>query len=222
MKRMNVLLSIVKRGQGANIQKVYGEYQVSFHIQCSGRGTATSEIMDILNLDSTEKDVVFSFGTENTISWLLQALNNDLRGSIDAAGIVVSLPLSGINNLVANLAAYQEEQVKAELRGEHTMERTENSMILAICGRGYTSDIMATAKANGARGGTIIRARMAGLEELEQTYSIELEENREIVVIVVPTSLRAPIMNAINAEHGLNSKAQTVVCALPVEAMIKL
>ena len=38
------------------------------------------------------------------------------------------------------------------------MERTENSLILVACSRGCTDAVMATAKAHGARGGTVIKA----------------------------------------------------------------
>ena len=36
---------------------------------------------------------------------------------------------------------------------------------------------------------------------------MELEEEREILAIVVPTQLRAAIMDAVNTAHGLRSKA---------------
>ena len=102
------------------------------------------------------------------------------------------------------------------------MERTETSVILVSCSRGCTDEIMSTAKTHGARGGTVVKARLAGQEDLEQAYDMELAEEREILAIVVPTQLRAPIMEAVNAAHGLRSKAQSIVCSLPIEHMIRL
>ncbi len=102
------------------------------------------------------------------------------------------------------------------------MERTENSLILVVCARGCTDDVMSTAKAHGARGGTVIKGRLSGREELEQAYEVELKAEREIVAIVVPTGLRGPIMEAINAEHGLRSEAQAALCSLPIEQIVRL
>ena len=102
------------------------------------------------------------------------------------------------------------------------MERTENSLILISCSRGCTDDVMATAKAHGARGGTVVKARLSGLEELEQAYEVELKSEREIVAIVVPTKLRASIMEAVNASHGLRSEAQAILCSLPIEEIVRL
>ena len=221
MEAMKVILSIVERGQGAAMLKLYRKRQVPIHIQCAGKGTATSEIMDILGLGSSEKDVLLSFAAASAAKKLLHDLDNELRGHTGGAGIVVSIPVSGLNSLVANLAAYHAESLKEKEEG-NDMERSENSLILVVCARGCTDDVMSTAKAHGARGGTVIKGRLSGRKELEQAYEVELKAEREIVAIVVPTSLRGPIMEAINAEHGLRSEAQAALCSLPIEQIVRL
>ena len=221
MEAMKVILSIVERGQGAAMLKLYRKRQVPIHIQCAGKGTATSEIMDILGLGSSEKDVLLSFAAASAAKKLLHDLDNELRGHTGGAGIVVSIPVSGLNSLVANLAAYHAESLKEKEEG-NDMERSENSLILVVCARGCTDDVMTTAKAHGARGGTVIKGRLSGRKELEQAYEVELKAEREIVAIVVPTSLRGSIMEAINAEHGLRSEAQAALCSLPIEQIVRL
>ena len=220
MEAMKVILSIVERGQGSAMLRLYRKRYVPIHFQCAGKGTATSEIMDILGLGSSEKDVLISFAAASAAKQLLHDLDNDLRGRTGGAGIVVSIPVSGLSSLIANLAAYHAESLK-DKEGE-TMERTENSLILVVCARGCTDDVMSTAKAHGARGGTVIKGRLSGRKELEQAYEVELKAEREVVAIVVPTDLRGPIMEAINAEHGLRSEAQAALCALPIEQIVRL
>ena len=221
MEAMKVILSIVERGQGAAMLKLYRKRQVPIHIQCAGKGTATSEIMDILGLGSSEKDVLLSFAAASAAKKLLHDLDNELRGHTGGAGIVVSIPVSGLNSLVANLAAYHAESLKEKEEG-NDMARSENSLILVVCARGCTDDVMTTAKAHGARGGTVIKGRLSGRKELEQAYEVDLKAEREIVAIVVPTSLRNPIMEAINTEHGLRSEAQAALCSLPIEQIVRL
>ena len=221
MEAMKVILSIVERGQGAAMLKLYRKRQVPIHIQCAGKGTATSEIMDILGLGSSEKDVLLSFAAASAAKKLLHDLDNELRGHTGGAGIVVSIPVSGLNSLVANLAAYHAESLKEKEEG-NDMERSENSLILVVCARGCTDDVMTTAKTHGARGGTVIKGRLSGRKELEQAYEVDLKAEREIVAIVVPTSLRNSIMEAINTEHGLRSEAQAALCSLPIEQIVRL
>ena len=50
MDAVSLIVSIVERGRGVTMEKLYASRQVSLHLQCAGRGTATSEIMDILGL----------------------------------------------------------------------------------------------------------------------------------------------------------------------------
>ena len=82
MDQMKLLVSIVERGHGVAMQRLYGKYQLFLHLQCAGRGTATSEIMDILGLGSTEKDVVLTFASQAPAAALLHDLDNDLRGGV--------------------------------------------------------------------------------------------------------------------------------------------
>ena len=220
---MRLIVSIVERGHGVAMQKLYNARQVFLHLQCAGRGTATSEIMDILGLGSSEKDVVLSFAPAPACRRLLRELDSELRGSTGTAGIVFSLPVGALNNLAAALVLFKAEEGKRNGGNEPVEHSEENTLILVGCRRGHTDEVMATAKAQGARGGTVVKARLAGLEELEQAYDLaDLSAEREIVAIVVPTDLRAPMMDAINAAHGLRSPAQAVLCALPIEEIVRL
>lgn len=222
-RSMKLIVSIVERGKGVSMQKLYTARQVFLHLQCAGRGTATSDILDILGLGSSEKDVVLSFAAADPAAQLLQDLDSDLRGSSGATGIVFALPVSALSNLAAALVAFMAEERKQGTGGETEMEhKGENTLILVGCSRGHTDAVMSTAKAHGARGGTVIKARLAGLEELEQAYDLDLNAERELVVIVVPTGLRAPIMDAINTEHGLRSESQSLLCALPIDQIVRL
>jgi len=218
-----LIVSIVERGKGVSMQRLYAPYQIFLHLQCAGHGTATSEIMDILGLGSSEKDVVLSFAAAKAARHLLYDLDNDLRGNTGTSGIVFDLPLSGLNNLAAALIEFRAEESKLGNGGEPQMEHTgENTLILVACGRGHTDAVMATAKEHGARGGTVVKSRMAGLEDLEQAYGLELKEEREIVAIVVPKDRRGPIMEAVNSAHGLRSQAQAILCALPIDHIVRL
>lgn len=223
MEPMKLIVSIVERGKGVAMQRLYAAHQIFLHLQCAGRGTATSEIMDILGLGSSEKDVVLSYAAASSAARLLHDLNTDLRGSTGTSGIVFDLPLSGLNNLAAALVEFKANENKKGKGGEPQMEQNgENTLILVACNRGHTDAVMATAKEQGARGGTVVKARMAGLEDLEQAYDLELKAEREIVAIVVPKDKRGPIMEAVNAAHGLRSEAQAVLCSLPIEHIVRL
>ena len=72
-EQMSLIMSIVERGSGSKLVKLYNEQQVFTHLRCEGAGTATSEIMDILGLGSSEKDILLSFTPLSTARALLDA-----------------------------------------------------------------------------------------------------------------------------------------------------
>lgn len=223
MEGIHVIVSIVERGRGTAIQKLYKKHAVFLHTQCPGRGTATSEIMDILGLGSSEKDVVLSYAESGTARRLLALLDNELRGTTGATGIVFTLPLSGMNNLAAAAIDYHARQSKKGNGGEPPMEnQSKNSLILVTCVRGSADQIMVTAREQGARGGTVIKARWSGMEELERGYDLELTAERDIVAIVVPNDKREAIMEAVNAAHGLRTPEQAMTCSAPIEQLVRL
>ena len=222
MEGINVIVSIVERGRGTAIQKLYKKHSVFLHTQCPGKGTATSEIMDILGLGSSEKDVVLSYAETGAARHLMDQLDNELRGAVDTSGIVFDLRLSGMNNLTAAAIDYHAQQGKRGNGGESPMEKANSSLILVTCVRGSADQIMATAKAQGARGGTVIKARWSGMEELERGYDLELTPERDIVAIVVPNDKRRAIMEAVNDKHGLRSAEQASVCSIPIEQLVHL
>ena len=222
MEAMKLMISIVERGTGAAMLRLYRSRKVVLHFQCPGTGTATSEIMDILGLGSSEKDVVLSFATEEVAGRLLAELDSDLRGSTGTSGLVFTVPVTGISNLVATLVAHQSKLLKRGNGGIPPMERAENSLILAVCNLGCTDEVMDTAKQAGARGGTVVKARLAGLAELEQAYDMTLTEEKEVVAILAPKTQKKTLMEAINRSAGLTTEARGILFALPVDDLIGL
>ena len=221
-ERMSVIVTIVERGSGAAMMRLYTQNQVFLHCQRHGRGTATSEIMDILGLGSSEKDILISYATDAAANRLMYQLDNDLRGSVKTGGIVFNAPLTGMNNLVAAAISYKSGNLR---KGEETMElenKGKNSLILVTCSRGCSEAVMDTARKAGARGGTVFKARWTGVEDMEESYDLTLNEEREIVAIVIPTEIRNTVMAAINEKHGLKSDSQSMLCSMGIDQLVRL
>lgn len=219
LKQMALIMSIVERGSGNKLTKLYNENQVFTHIRCEGTGTATSEIMDILGLGSSEKDIILSFTPLGTARALLTKLSEDLGSAVPGRGIAFTVPLAAVSNLVA---AVINTRTKLEKETEDEDMQQKSSLILVSVNQGFTDEVMDTAKKAGARGGTIIRGRWAANENFESLPGLADQEEKEIITIVVPKEIRNTVMEAINEKHGLQSKAGAMVCAMGVDQMVRL
>ena len=221
MEPMKLIISIVERGQGRNMIELFNGQNITHHLQRAGVGTATSEIMDLLGLDSLEKDVIFSVGKATLVNKLMRDLNNDLRGNARSKGIVFDIKISAMSHVLALAILMPVKDVQG--REETVMEeKMENSMILVTVNQGFTEEVMDTARKAGARGGTIIHARWAGSESTEEFYGITVQQEKEVIAIVAPTEKRRDIMEAINKNHGMKTDAHGTVLAIGIDDMVRL
>ena len=59
LERMKAMITIVNRGDGVSLAKLYAQNGVQLHLQIAASGTASSEVMNMLGL--TIKDAMFLF-----------------------------------------------------------------------------------------------------------------------------------------------------------------
>jgi len=220
-EQLNLIMSIVERDSGGKLVKLYSKHQIFTHIRFEGQGTATSEILDILGLGSSEKDIILSITTQPAARAILEKLDDELRGAAPGRGIAFTVQLTALSSL---MAAFIDMKTKVDRGKEGPMENQQkSSMILVTVNQGYTDVVMETARKAGARGGTIIRGRWAGDESFAQTSGITtLQAEKELIFIVVPTELRNGIMDAIAKNHGLRTEAGAMVTAIGVEQLVHL
>ena len=95
--------------------------------------------------------------------------------------------------------------------------KTENhEVIFAIVNAGFADEAMEVAKAQGARGGTILNARGVAREQEAAFFGITVHPEKEILMLVVEKSIRNQILNALYTNMGMDKKAQGIVFSLPV------
>ncbi|MCM1056362.1 MAG: hypothetical protein NC517_01975 [Firmicutes bacterium] len=214
-----MILSIIERGRAKAYIEMLDRRKIGFHMQCVGQGTASSEMMDILGLGSSDKDIVLSYAPRRQVAALAAELTKDLSSGMGYNGLMILLSTSAINYIAAELLLLQAADGEAE--GEESAMKSEyhHSLILITVNQGYTDSVMQTAKKAGATGGTVIRARLAGAEQI---MALQAQEEKEIIAILAADSVRNQIMEEVNKEFGLRSEARGVVCAVPVDRAMKI
>lgn len=213
-----LITTITERGCGNRVTDLYTANQVYAHLRCEGEGTATSEIMDILGLGSSEKDIIFSLAPRQTAVALFEQLGGDQHGAA-GRGIAFTLPLSAVSNLLATIIRFKTKIDGND--GGNDMHAAKNTLILVSVNQGFSDEVMATARATGARGGTVVRGRWVGEENFEQNFP-DFGAEREILAIVAPTDTARAIMEAVNAKHGMATKAAAILCSVGIEQTTRL
>lgn len=216
---VTLIVTIVERGAGRAVQKLYAKNGVEMHFQCAGRGTASSEVLDLLGFGTPERDILLSLAGAPAANALLYELCHEQHRAARAKGIVFSAPLTAMNNLAAAVLA---GTAPPRNGGKEMQSEKRYSLILAAVNQGCTEMVMKTARAAGARGGTVIRTRWTGLESAEAFHGITLQSEKELIAIVAENEARGAILEAVNAQHGLRSEAEAVLCSLALEQYFPL
>ena len=208
------MITIIERNSTDRFTDFYETYGASVSFVSVGRGTATSEVLDFLGLEISEKTVIFSAVTYKVWKAIRYGLQNRMRIDVPGTGIAFIVPFSSVGGKKA-LAALTcgQEFVKGE---ESVLKDTKYELLVTITNQGYTDLVMDAARSSGAGGGTIIHAKGTGVKEASHFMGVALAAEKEIVLIVAKSAEKNTIMKAIMEEAGPDSKARAIVFSLPV------
>ena len=95
-----------------------------------------------------------------------------------------------------------------------------HEVIFCIVNSGYSDLVMDAAKKLGARGGTVISARGTANKDAESFFGITIEPEKDLVMILVPASIKDDVMHALYKEAGLETRGQGIAFAMPVDSVV--
>lgn len=214
MNSLYFMISIADRNQSRRFLSFYKEYGVGAAWISLGRGTASSEVLDYLGLEATEKAVLFAVVTDDVWKKIRNGLNGRLGIGIPGTGIAFIVPLSSIAGK-RQLAYLTGEQI-FEKGEESELKGTRYELLTTVVNQGYSERVMDAARAAQACGGTVIHAKGTGQEGAEKFLGVSLASEKEMVLIVVRAEKKNEVMKAIMKQAGLETKARAVVFSLPV------
>jgi nitrogen regulatory protein PII len=96
------------------------------------------------------------------------------------------------------------------------MEEHKHELIVCIVNAGFSQNVMEAARAAGAQGGTILRARGSANPEAEEFFSINIQSDKELLLILVPKGIKDDVMKAVYKDCGLADEAMGIAFSLPV------
>lgn len=221
--RILVLISDYDVAERAN-DLLINEHQPTFY-QLRGKGTASSEMMDLLGLGSTAKLISIGIMPKLLADKMLAKLDSTLGLGEPGTGIAFTTTITGVSALTMKAASEYVRRdffEKMESDAKQTTARSKASLIIAIINQGYSEDVMDAAREFGARGGTVLHARQAGGEAIMNFLGVAIQEEKEMVLIIASTDEKASIMRAIGEKWGIHSGAQGFVISTPIDSIVGL
>ena len=205
---------ITQRSRFPALTGIYKKHAIPYNLVSLGRGTASSELLNMIGMDDTEKAICFSVMTGSLWAAVKKDLQHTLQIDVPGTGIAFTVPMASIGGKTALRIFTRSTDFTRGDEGE--LKNTEHELIIAVCEQGYSEQVMDAARKAGAGGGTVIRARGTGVHSAEQFLGITLTGEKDMIFIVSRTEGKKAIMETILQEAGPGSRARAVAFSLPV------
>ena len=139
-------------------------------------------MMDIFGIGVKDKDIIISLGAEECIHDMMAHFGEIFQSHSKYGGLMIVLDISAASrvlNEILNYGITTEEKETEKMKNEH-----HNNLILISVNEGYSEDVMQVARKAGATGGTVIKGRLADIEQFSEFINTEISGEREMLFIL--------------------------------------
>ena len=95
IKKLKLLFTVVDRPKGEFYLDVISQFDVNFQMAMAGQGTANSDLLELLGLES-HKVVILSVVREDLVDGIMNCLEDKFRTVRNGKGICFAVPLASV------------------------------------------------------------------------------------------------------------------------------
>ena len=200
-ERYELVCVIVKYGMASKIIKFAKKHGISGGTIFLGKGTINNSFLEFLELSEVRREIVLMVADYEKAKETLPILSKMFNFEKPNHGIAFSTSVSEIFG-----ASGMKKQ--KESGGENN---TMYQVIYTIVERGKAEDVVDAANHAGSKGATIINGRGSRIHETGRIFNMEIEPEKEIVLIISEKSLTEKITEAIRENLKIDEPGNGIV-----------
>lgn len=198
-----LIVVIVNFGMGSKIIRHAKQHGITGATVVLGKGIVKKPLLEFLELHETRKEIVLMGAAAGKAEPVMAALMEKFQFQKPHHGIAFSIPIVSI--LGTKLLT------DAQVQEEREVEVSVYQAIFVIVDKGNAELVIDAAKKAGARGGTIINARGSGIHETAKLFAMEIEPEKEIVLIIADKNLTDAITTAVRNDLEIDKPGKGIV-----------
>lgn len=203
-----LLLSvIVNPNDGKKTLNILRNLDVSGATIIPARGKVDGKWLKFFELDDAAKEIYWTVILKKRGDELIKALGERLHFDKPYRGIAFTIPVFEI------LGDRKKDVPESEERDDKYMYRC----IIVITEKGLDDEIIDEAKIAGANGATIINARGSAMEEQIKFFGLEINPEKEVIMIISEEDKTDEISQSINKKFNLEKPGHGILFTMPVE-----
>jgi len=199
---------IVNYGLGSKVMKVAKQHGITGGTIFLGKGTVHTYLLDLLDLTEVRKEIVLMAASKEIAYKTVEALNEKFQFAKPNHGIAFTLSVRFL------LGSKKHIYNQADKNGG--IKTPMHHAIFTVVDKGNAEAVIDAAVAAGSKGGTIINARGSGIHENSKLFSMLIEPEKEIVLILSEANATEAIVRSIRNALKIDEPGNGILFVLDV------
>ena len=200
---IELIYIVVNPGVGSKVLHFAKEQGIKGGTVFLGKGTVHNSIMNFLALNDERKEIVLMGADTETADRVIDLLDKKLQFEKPNHGIAFTTNVFEI----AGTRCYRCDAVR-EKRG---VNNKMYQLIITIVKKGKAADVIDVAAKAGSKGGTIINARGSGIHETSKLFSMDIEPEKEIVMILSASENTDNIIDSLRKQLNIDEPGNGII-----------
>lgn len=207
-KEFELICMVVNNGAADKVTKIAKHNGISGATVLLGKGTIKNAFLELLALNDVRKEIVLMIA-ENEIAYqALDVLHNELELHKPNHGIAFTVSLSGIFGA--------RDSSMSNVKESRGVDDNMYKAIFVVVDKGSGETVVDAASSAGSRGATIINARGSGIHETHMLFSMAIEPEKEVVMILAENSISDSIIAKIREEMKIDEPGKGIMFVIDV------
>ncbi len=197
---IELALVIVSHGLGSKALKLAKSCGISGGTIFLGKGSVHNRFLELLGITHVKKEVVLMITNSVLAKKSLSLISEELNFKKNKTGIAFTFTLS-----------YFYGSCDKEKPNKKGVDESMYNCIYVIVDKGRASDVVALANEAGSKGCTIINARGSSIHETSKVFSMEIEPEKEIVIILAENEITDNIVDKVREGMKIDEPGNGII-----------
>ena len=198
-----LVIVIVNFGMGSRVLKIAKQNGVMGGTIFLGRGTVKNRLLEFLDLSDVRKEIILMIAEKSVCDNAVEKIDQEFHFNKPFHGIAFTMPV------LAFLGSGHYDYINKSESGGAKETMYQSIFIIVDKGKGET--VMDAAVKAGAKGGTIINARGSGIHETSKLFNMDIEPEKEVVLILSEDRITEAIVTSIRSELEIDKPGNGVI-----------
>ncbi|MDI9502003.1 MAG: P-II family nitrogen regulator [Tissierellia bacterium] len=203
-----MLLAVLQHGLATPFCRSAEKIRNTGHTIFLGHGTARNRVLQWLGIDEVKKEIAMLIVPKEDEDAFFRMAIDEYKLQEKNTGILIAIDIMRSFGMAGSGLNASEIDKEAEVTYK---------AIFTIVDKDKADDVMDAAERAGARGGTLIHARGAGIHEKKMLFNIQVEPEKEILMVIAPTEDAKHIAKTIAEDMKIEEPGNGMMFILNVD-----